>query len=151
MATVNTRWQSRDDLSSWLMGVLKTRLKSPWLTPRVWKCQLELLTNDLSSLMCHGYLQSMKSDKAALCPRDEVGCWHRMLVQAWSFPWKNTGLRSWGILISLSSRGATGCSRTSWRREQSRSAECSVSAPRCCCLLLPHHLPAQAPASLTTI
>lgn len=45
------------------MGVLKTRLRSPWLTPHVWKCQLELLISDLSSLMCHGYLQSMKSDK----------------------------------------------------------------------------------------
>lgn len=63
MATVKRQWQRRDDLSSWLMGVLKNRLKSLWLTPNMQGCQLKLLINDLFSLMlkmCHGHLDSIK-------------------------------------------------------------------------------------------
>jgi len=63
MSTVKRQWQSSDDFSSWLMGVLKNRLKSLWLTPSVQRHQLKLLITDLSSLMLkmyHGHLDNIK-------------------------------------------------------------------------------------------
>lgn len=65
MATVKRQWQSRDDLNSWLIRVLKNRLKSLWLTSSMQGRQLKLLISDLSGLMLkmyHGHLDSIKTN-----------------------------------------------------------------------------------------